>query len=168
MKKHSILITVLLVSVTINLYGQIQLLKDSMNRQVIKTEYNNGFILNYSDRLNLSMDMIQAKDSQGQVVELISQKLKSKEILTNISSGIFTEEEIRYLSKNNCFISCIVTSTGKIVSVSIQFSNCDPTVNVKQLAKFSNEIREKLSFELTFDREVARAGYFSLTFPAFR
>ena len=168
MKKYLIIITVILALITFSLRSQIQFLKDSLNKQTIKTEYNNGFIINYSDRLNSSIKMLPPKDSKGDVIELVSQKLISKEILKNISLNIFTEEEIKYLSKNNCFVSCLVTSSGKIISASIQFNNCNPSVNIKQLAKFAGEIREKLTFELTFNNEVNQPGCFLLTFPAFR
>lgn len=152
---------------TVTALGQIQLVRDTLTKKHIKTSFNNGYIIEYLDRTSSSDNLPQPKDINGQVAELMDQKLNSIENLNKISNEIFTTEEIKYLNENRCYISCILNTSGKIISASVMFYNNDPVVNVKQLTEFSRKIKENLTFKLLFNNDVNQDGYLSLSFPAF-
>lgn len=168
MKKYFSLIATVLVFITLTLQGQIHLLKDSLIKKNFKNPNNSGYYIQYSDKTNSVDNLPLPKDNNGQTAELMDTKLNSLEKLEKITQHIFDSNQAKYLAKNKCYFSCIITSTGKILSASIIFNNNDPAVDMKQLVEFSNQIKENLSFELVFNKEIKQTGYISLVHPAFQ
>jgi hypothetical protein len=165
MKKIFILIAIVLTITT--LQGQTQLLKDGLIKEKIKIGNNSKYITKYSDGKFSLANLPRPSDKDNNIAEIANAKLNSIEKLDQITQKIFTSEQAKCLAENRCYFSCVLSSLGKIVSVSITFSNNDPAIDRKQLVEFSNQIKENLSFDLSFDREVKQIGYILLTHPAF-
>jgi hypothetical protein len=167
MKQYFILFSTILVFAALTPQSQFQLIKDNLIKKNIKNPSNSGYYIQYSDVINSTENLNLPKDNYGQTAELTDTKLNSPEKLDKIASHIFDSNQIKYLAANKCYISCIVSSTGKINSASVTFFDNDPDVQLKQLAEFSKQIRENLTVELSFDRDIKEEGYISLSFPAF-
>ena len=167
MKKYSILLFTILAFAALTSQGQFQLVKDNLIKKNIKNPSNSGYYIQYSDLINSTENLTLPKDNNGQTVELIDTKLNCIEKLDIITKHIFDSNQIKYLAANKCYISCIVTSSGKIKSVSVTFFDNDPDVQIRQLTEFSKQIRENLTVALFFDREIKQEGFISLSFPAF-
>jgi hypothetical protein len=159
---------IILIALTFTcLEGQSQIQKDELSKKTQKWGFDSKYSIEYSNEENSTYENLRPKDKENNVAELNDIKLNSIEKLEQITSQIFTKEQAEYLAKNKCYFSCLVSSSGKIITASISFSNHDPEVDRKQLLEFLKQIKENLSFDLSFDREIEQMGYVILVRPAF-
>jgi hypothetical protein len=122
----------------------------------------------YKDK-GLSDKFLAPKDYNGHsIIELSNKNFNSIEKVKYLESQIFNIDEIQYLKNTHAMAECLVSSSGKIICVSFIFVNTDPKVSQEKLVKFADKIKEEISFEFTFIREVAQDGYLFQTFPVFR
>jgi len=168
MKKGIICFTVIFSLTTYVTYGQIQLLKDTLIKKTERNVKTGKLNVRYFDGIWIEDELSLPKDANENTVEIVDEKLSSIEKLNSIVSHVFTDDEIRYLDSNKCYISCWVLSSGRIVSASISFRGHDPNVDLKKLIEFSDRIKKELSFKLSFDKSVKDKGYIYLSFPAFQ
>jgi hypothetical protein len=168
MKKNIFLLTISLIFIILNLHGQIHIYSDTL----IKTTYKKSdkdFVTNFTDiKYKPENFLIPAKDSNGNIPNWMTQELNSIEKLNQISQKVFTPGQIQYLRDKRFYVSCIVSSSGKIISVSFNFYNNDPNVPLKQLVEYSKQIKENMTFSFTFDREITEEGFYLYGFPAFK
>ncbi|MGV8091324.1 MAG: hypothetical protein AB2L24_05595 [Mangrovibacterium sp.] len=148
-------------------YGQFRLLQDSLIKTTERKFDSNTLIVRYSDRINTT-DFFPRPEFDNEHVELLKTELTSDEDLLKVVQQVFSPEEIKYLSDKKCYVSCLILSSGKIVSASIYFIGNDPDIKLEQLVKFSKLIRENLTFTLVFSGEIKQEGYLSFSFPPFK
>lgn len=109
------------------------------------------------------------KDVNGQEIEFMGSVLNSREKLNQIERTIFSEGEIKHLSASPCIVHCRVsTNGGKVVEVQFYFPDGDPLLSEKKLAKYARLIRQEITFNLHFSREIHQHGYIYQSFPVFR
>jgi len=108
------------------------------------------------------------KDLKGQYIEPASMEINSIEKLKQIELKIFKPEEIKYLGTNICIASFIVTTSGKIISVSFVFTGWEPKVPVTKLQEFASQIKESITFKCSFSPESAQEGYMKLLVRVFQ
>jgi hypothetical protein len=147
--------------------GQTQISNDELSKETHKIGNSMNYYIEYSIEENSNDKLTSPRDKDQNIAEITDSKLNSIEKLNQITKQIFTTEQAEYLAKHNCYFSCILTSSGKIINSSMIFYNSDPKVNRKQLLEFLFQITANLSFDLSFDREVVQIGYITLTHPAF-
>lgn len=152
-------------------FSQVKLLKDTLKKECRKdTNVPGKYIVEYTD-LAEPFDLLPRPTGvDGKINGLVYGNLNSIERFNKIKQQIFTIEEMKYLAASNCYFESIFYSTGKIVSVTIIFYNCDPKVNIKKLTEFVKRIREEITFDLVYENKIGKHGYFSLstkTFPEY-
>lgn len=151
-----------------SLEGQTQLQKNGITKKIHESVIDSKkYHIEYSNEENPTYENIRPKDKDNNDAELQGIKLNSIEKLEQITAQIFTREQAEYLAENKCYFSCLVNSSGKIITASILFSNHDPEVDRKQLLEFLKQIKENLSFDLSFNREIEQMGYVTLVQRAF-
>lgn len=99
------------------------------------------------------------KGEKGQYVEVTGMEVNSIEKLKQIELRIFKTEEIKYLGTNNCIANFIVSTSGKIISVSFNFRGWEPKVPVAKLKEYASQIKENITFEYSFSPDPAQEGY---------
>lgn len=149
----------------LNSLCQIRLLNDSLHKTTITSTFKNRYFTSYSDRADSTEILALPVGLNGKKVEIIDFKLDSKEVLDQIVGKIFTKDQLSKLDTIKSYISCVVESTGKIVSVSLVFSNCDPEIPKKQMVELARQVRENLKFDLIFDLKIKQHGYIMLSVP---
>jgi len=108
------------------------------------------------------------KDEKGQNLELMGAKINSIEKLNQIELKIFSQEEIKYLGINNSVADCVISSSGKIVSVSFVFTGWEPKVSVTKLKEYASQIKENITIELSFNKKLVQEGYIVQSIRIFR
>jgi hypothetical protein len=143
------------------------------DKKFFRIEKNDGKTLGkstfyYKDKL-LSDKFVAPKDNDGHpIIELLDKKFNSISKVKYIESQIFSVEELQSMKNTQAMAECLVSSSGKIICVSFIFINTVPKISEEKLAKYANRIKEEITFEFKFIREVAQEGYLYQTFPAFR
>ena len=108
------------------------------------------------------------KAGKGQYLELIGVEVNSIEKLKQIELKIFKPEEIKYLGTNSCMASFIISSSGKIISVSFVFRGWEPEVPVTKLQEYASQIKENITIKCLFSTEPVQEGYFQQSVFVFR
>ena len=108
------------------------------------------------------------KDGNGQYIKSVNMEINSIEKLKQIELKIFKPEEIKYLGKEFCVASCIVTTSGKIISVSFIFTGWEPEIQVTKLQDYASQIKENITFEYSFSSEPAKEGYMKQLIRVFK
>lgn len=148
--------------------GQINLVQGSLVRKTHNDRSSGLPVFEYLDRTNSSDDLQKPTDKDGKIAEINNADMNSIGKLNQIAQQIFSREEIVDLNDKKCTVSCLVLSTGKIVSASILFIGEDPRISMDKLVNFSKRIKEDITFTIHFDRDVKTDGYLSLSFRAFK
>src|SRR5665647_544089 len=147
MKKAGIIFTMIFVVVAINAMAQ-----DTLKSFIIKKEINNlngkPYLL-YIDPAKKE-NYTAAKDGKGETVGLSGIEFNSVERLHQIELKIFSQEEIKYLEPNMGSADCIISSSGKIISVSFIFHGWETKVPVTKLEEYAAQIKENITFKLTY------------------
>jgi hypothetical protein len=167
MKKVYVFFTAVFVVVAINVLAQ-----DSQeNFFLIKKEKNNingKTYLYYLDPAS-NEHYPAPKDGNGQYVEVTGMEVNSIEKLKQIELKIFKPEEIKYLGTNSCIANFIVTTSGKIISVSFSFCGWEPAeVPAAKLKEYASQIKENITFEYSFRPESVQEGYLQQSVFVFR
>lgn len=167
MKKIFVYLSIIFTVCTISLCAQ--KIKDGFKIEIKENSCNRKSDTYYTDNNIKNNNYNSPKDKNDQSLgELIGITFHSIEKLNQIEMQIFNQDEIEYLSKGNSFASCLVSSSGKIVSVSFIFKGWDPNISTQKLAEYANRIKKEITYELTFKREVAKEGYIYQSFPVFK
>jgi len=167
-EKINLIVVVLFILSALASKGQIQL-HDGMLTKTTKMTHNNTFIVVYTDiKIKPENCLFPVKDDNGKIPLWMDFKLNSIEKLNQITQEIFTFDQIKYLYSYHCYVNCVVSSSGKIISASIEFMDGDPDVQLKQLVELSKQVKEKLSFKFEFDRKIVEEGLYPIDFPAFK
>ncbi len=167
MKKVYVFFTVIFVVVAINAFAQ-----DSQeNFFLIKKEKNSIYgntDVYYLDPASKEQ-YPSPKGGKGQYVEVTGMEVNSIEKLKQIELKIFKPEEIKYLGTNSCIANFIVTTSGKIISVSFSFRGWEPAeVPVAKLKEYASQIKENITFEYSFRPEPVQEGYLQQSVFVFR
>lgn len=153
------------LTIPVTLFAQRE--KDGFIVKKIKNLYSGSIDTYYRDAL-FDYNLQAPKDSEGIYPELAGKEFNSISKLNKITCQVFTDEEIEYLATKPCHANCMVSSSGIIVSVSFRFSGWDPGINTKKLAEISSLIKENITYNFTFRREIKQEGYIEQSFPIFR
>lgn len=170
---------ILLISATSGLYTQencdtIRIGNPVLLSKVVK----NGFIVekrkDWRGKTSVSYtDSISSKrfnaptDIEGGPMELMAFKLNSREKVNEIESQIFLPKDLRSLQSEISLAICKISTNGKIIGVQFIFQGGDPNIPINKLAQFARELKEQITFDLTFTKELGRHGYWTLSFPVF-
>jgi hypothetical protein len=165
MKKADVFFTLIFVVVAINVLAQ-----DAQKSFLIKKEkgiVSGKTYLTYLDPAEKE-NYPSPKNGKGQNVELMAVEVNSIEKLNQIELKIFKPEEIKYLGTNSCTASCIISSSGKIISVSFVFFGWEPEVPVTKLQEYASQIKENIIIKCLFSTEPVQEGYLQQSIFVFR
>jgi hypothetical protein len=165
MKKVYVFFTMIFVIVANTVFAQ-----DSQENFIIKKEKNKidgKTYLNYLDPARKEHYPL-PKAAKGQFIEVNGKVINSREKLNQIELKIFKPEEIKYLGKNGCVATCIVSTSGKIISVSFAFVGWEPEVPVDKLQEYAAQIKENITIEYSFSPEPVQEGYLNELIVVFR
>ena len=157
--KKIFLLLILSLLVFQTTFSQVKLLKDTLKKERRKdTNVPGKYIVEYTDLAEPFNLLPRTTAIDGKINGLVNSNLNSIEKLSKIKHQIFTIEEMKYLAASNCYFKTIFYSTGKIVSVTIIFYNCDPKVNIKKLTEFVKRIREEITLgSIVTGKQIGRA-----------
>jgi hypothetical protein len=99
------------------------------------------------------------KDGNGKDLQLAGIEVNSIDKLYQIELEIFSKEEIKSFATNVSFADCIISSSGKIVSVSFIFHGWEPNVSVTKLQEYASQIKENITYILAYNQEPTQEGY---------
>ena len=165
MKKVYVFFTMIFVVVAIDALAQ-----DSQKSFLIKKEKSirdGKTYLYYLDPAKKE-NYPSPKDGKGHYIEVIGVEVNSIEKLKQIELKIFKPEEIKYLGTNSCIASFIISSSGKIISVSFVFRGWEPEVPVTKLQEYASQIKENITFKCLFNTEPVQEGYLQQSVLVFR
>ena len=150
--------------------AQVKVFKDKLIKER-KEDFtgpgSGGYVIEYTDLAEHSEFLPRCKDANSEIVDVSYNNLNSVEKFNQIKKQIFTEDEMKYLAANNCFCNAIVYSTGEIISATITFYNSDPEIELRKLVEFSRQIKEKLTFDITYTGSVVKKGYHNFGWKVF-
>lgn len=155
--KFAILFFVVLL-IVVPLSGQLNLLHDTLIISTRENKYSGKQVLVFKDRTTSFDELSRPKATNGEVLVVYSFSLNSPEKLSKITHQIFTSEEIHQLIDKRCTLD-LISKSSKILSASLVFFNGKPEIDLIKLTEFSKQIKQQLTLEVKFDREIIEEGY---------
>jgi hypothetical protein len=99
------------------------------------------------------------RSAEGQVPESLGYNYIPKGVTVKLAKKIFNQSDIDELINSKCDIQCISSTSGNVVSVSFIFFEREPEICFNKFVRFSQELKEELTIETEFDREIEEEGY---------
>jgi hypothetical protein len=81
--------------------------------------------------------------------------------ISQIADSVFCVDELVNLKKYHCCVNLIISSSGKIASVSYMFPNPDAKYNLAKMELFAKVIKKEISIQIKFPRKVKKEGFIS-------
>ena len=166
MKPKFAILSLLIVLIALPLSGQLNLLHDTLIISTRENKYSGKQVLVFKDRTTSFDELSRPKATNGEVPGVYSFSLNSPEQLSQIAHQIFTSEEIHQLIDKRCTLD-LISMSSKIMSASLVFFNGKPEIDLIKLTEFSKQIKQQLTLEVKFDREIKEEGYVRYYFYAY-
>jgi len=81
--------------------------------------------------------------------------------ISQIADSVFSVDELENLKKYHCCVNLIISSSGKIASVSYMFPNPDAKYSLPKLELFAQIIKKEIFIKIKFPRMVKKEGFVS-------
>jgi hypothetical protein len=104
-------------------------------------------------------DLPSPKTTVGEIATIADFPYKSDDEIMKIAMEIFSLEELNTLIESGTDVSCISLSSGEIVSASFMFFKSEPEICMTKFVKFSQQMKERITIEATFEEEIGVEGY---------
>lgn len=107
------------------------------------------------------------KDINGRDVEAISYKINSVDEVRRLVNAIFSQDELTKINEYKCMAVFVVSSSGKITSVSFYFVGDKRYISTKKLRDLSLRLKKEITYDLIFSKKVTREGFLNQTVPLY-
>jgi hypothetical protein len=146
-------------------HSQNPFLNDSLVKQFYVGYYGDT-IHTYLDFEGSFRDLPKPKTTDGEIATIAGFTYKSDGEILNIARRIFSLEELNTLIECRSAIRCISLSSGEIVSASFEFKKV-PEICMTKFVKFSQQMKERITVEATFEEEIGEEGYLESSYGLF-
>jgi hypothetical protein len=153
------LMVLCLISLYVNTaHSQNPFLNDSLVKKIYVSS-NGDTIHKYVDFEGSIRDLPSPKTTDDEIATIADFPYKSDDEIMKIAMEIFSLEELNTLIESGTALSCISLSSGEIVSASFMFFKSEPEICLTKFVKFSQQMKERITIESTFEEEIGEEGY---------
>ncbi len=146
--------------------SQSHFLNDSLVKKFY-VGYKGDTIDTYLDFEGSFGDLPKPKTTDGEIATIAGFPYRSDGEIIKIAKEIFSLEELNTLIESTTALSCISLSSGEIVSASFMFFKSEPEICLTKFVKFSQQMKERITIEATFEEEIGEKGYVQSSYRLF-
>jgi len=81
--------------------------------------------------------------------------------ISQIADSVFSVDELENLKKYHCCLNLVISSSGKIASVSYMFPYPDAKYTLPKMELFAKVIKKEILIQIKFPRMVKKEGFIS-------